>query len=103
MGCFYNNQLVGLSNIDRDTSNRKRSLHVGRFAITVAKEFRNDGIGFELAKTIIDEAKKNINGLKMITLEVFSLNQKAINLHQKLGFKPVWRFKRRNLLSRKLC
>lgn len=88
LGCFCGNQLVGLSNIDRNASNRKRSLHVGRFAISVAKEFRNDGIGFELAKTIIDLAKKNINGLKMITLEVFSLNQKAINLYQKLGFKP---------------
>jgi len=64
LGCFYKEKLVGLTNVDRNKSDRKRSLHVGTFGISVEKEFRGEGIGYELGKTIIEEAKKKIPGLK---------------------------------------
>jgi len=89
LGCFYNDKLVGLANVDREKSNRKRSLHVGTFGISVEKEFRGEGVGYELGKTIIEEAKKRIAGLKMIILDVYSLNTTAQNLYKKLGFKDA--------------
>jgi RimJ/RimL family protein N-acetyltransferase len=42
-----------------------------------------------LGKTIIEEAKKKIAGLKMIILDVYSLNINAQNLYKKLGFKDA--------------
>ena len=95
--CFYNDQLVGLANIDRDKSNRKRSLHVGTLGISVEKEFRGEGIGYELGKTVIKEAKNRIDGLKMIILDVYSLNINAQNLYKKLGFKEAGRLSKKIL------
>jgi len=89
LGCFYKEKLVGLANIDRDKSARKRSLHVGILGISVEKEFRGEGVGYELGKVIIEEARKKIGGLKILTLDVFSINNNAQNLYQKLGFKTV--------------
>lgn len=83
---FINNKLVGVANIDRNKENRRRSLHVGVFGISVAKNYRREGIGFQLAKTIIEEAKNKLKPLKIIILDVYSLNKKAINLYKKLGF-----------------
>jgi hypothetical protein len=40
LGCFYKEKLIGLANVDREKSNRKRSLHVGIFGISVEKELR---------------------------------------------------------------
>lgn len=80
LGVFIGKKLVGLANVDRNKDNRKRGEHIGIFGISVDKEYRGEGIGFQLAKTIIDEARGNLNGLKMIILDVFSPNQKAINL-----------------------
>ena len=89
LGCFYKKKLIGLANVDREKSNRKRSLHVGTFGISVEKELRGEGVGYKLGKTIIEEAKKKITGLKMIILGVYSLNINAQNLYKKLGFKEA--------------
>jgi RimJ/RimL family protein N-acetyltransferase len=89
LGCFYNNKLVGLANIDRDKSARKRSLHVGIFGISIEKEFRGEGIGYELGRTIIEEAKTRISGLRIVILDVYSINTNAQNLYKKLGFKDT--------------
>jgi len=89
LGCFHKEKLVGLANVDRDKSNRKRSLHVGILGISVEKEFRGEGVGYELGKTIIEEAKKKIPGLKMVVLDVFSINSNAQNLYKKLGFQKA--------------
>lgn len=91
LGCFYKEKLVAIANVDRNLDNRKRGRHIGGFGISVAKEFRGEGIGFQLAKTIIDEAKKKITGLKMIILGVFEPNKIGLNLYKKLGFKEYGR------------
>lgn len=41
---------------------------------------------------IIEEAKKKIGRLKMVFLDVFSINNKAQSLYKKLGFKEVGHF-----------
>lgn len=97
LACFIDNTLVGTCTVMRDLQSRKRSYHVGIFGVTIAKDFRGIGIGETISKCTIDEARKNINGLKMLTLNVFSPNTVAKNLYKKLGFveyaklpKGVW-------------
>ena len=64
---------------------------MARLGITVAKDFRGEGIGEELAKTTIEEAKKHLDGLQTVILECFATNMAAIRLYRKLGFVEVGR------------
>ena len=64
----------------------KTEKHVGILGITIAKNFRGDGLGKMLMNLIIEEAKKELPGLKIITLQVFSTNEIAINLYKSVGF-----------------
>jgi RimJ/RimL family protein N-acetyltransferase len=65
---------------------RRRSYHVGVFGITIAKEFRGEGIGEELAKVTIAEAIQTIPGLTLLRLQMYSPNTVASHLYEKLGF-----------------
>ena len=85
--CFYKEKLVGIANIDRNKDERKRGRHIGSFGVSLAKECRGEGIGFELVKTVMEEAKNKIVGLKMIILDVFGPNKISQNLYKKFGFK----------------
>ncbi len=61
--------------------------HVGRFGIGIAKEYRHQGIGKVFMEKIIDEAKKNLDDLKIIRLSVFANNPVAIKMYEEFGFK----------------
>jgi RimJ/RimL family protein N-acetyltransferase len=80
-------KIIAVANVTRNTENKKRSLHVGVLGISVEKEYRGEGIGEEFLKTVISEAQKQIRGLRLIILNVYSENQTAQNLYQKIGFK----------------
>lgn len=80
---FVNDKLIGVSDI---VLGERTSAHVGTFGITIAKEFRNKGIGKLLIKTALEEAKKNIKDLKIITLGVFANNNIAFEIYKKFGF-----------------
>lgn len=83
IGAFYNGKLVGVSDI---RSLGLREKHVGLFGLTVAKEFRNEGIGTALMEYVLKLGKDYL-GLKIATLGVFSNNEKGRYLYKKLGFK----------------
>lgn len=89
--CYVGDNLVGKCDIEIKSHLRKRSAHVGRFGLSVAKEFRGEGIGFEIAKATIETAKKTLENLKLIELECFSTNIAALNLYRKLGFQEIGR------------
>ncbi len=78
-----NNKLIGITWIGMG---KKTAKHVGTLGISVAKEFRGRGLGKLLMQTIIDEATKQITRLEIITLEVYSKNQIAIELYKEFGF-----------------
>ena len=80
---FYQNQLIALADIKLLD---KTSNHVGVFGITVDKQFRGEGIGKKLMNLVIEEAKKNLVKLKIITLGVFSNNPIACKIYGKMGF-----------------
>ncbi len=81
---FIGNKLVGSSDIYLE---EKTSSHVGVFGLTVAKDFRREGIGKLLISLVLEEAKKNMKNLRIITLGVFEGNNIAKNLYKKFGFK----------------
>lgn len=80
---FCYGKLVGVSDL---TMLEEASKHVGNFGITIAKEYRNLGIGKKLMKTVLDKSR-NLSGLKIIILGVFSDNQIALNLYKSFGFE----------------
>lgn len=63
----------------------RKTRHAGMMQIFITKEYREDGIGFEFMKTLIDWAQKN-PVIEKITLNVFSTNDRAVNLYRKAGF-----------------
>lgn len=80
---FVNDNLVGISDIESKTRVEK---HVGVFGITLAKEYRGQGVGKVLMEQVLDESKKNLKDLKIVTLSVFANNPSAVNLYKKMGF-----------------
>lgn len=67
------------------TRGERRKKHVGNIGISVASKFREEGIGTELLRILIDEAQKN--GYSLLTLSCFAINDRAIHVYEKLGFK----------------
>lgn len=84
---FYGDKLIGSSQI---TVGGRRKMHLGNFGISILKDYRHDGLGFQLATLIIHEAKTRLN-LSLVTLEVFANNSTAFKLYQKLGFTEYGR------------
>lgn len=80
---FVDGQLAGISGIEMQGFAMS---HVGGFGISVAKEFRGVGIGQILMEQVLEQAKKNIPQLKIVTLEVFENNDIAVTLYKKMGF-----------------
>jgi len=80
---FANNKFIGGSDIEMGSLTRK---HVGTFGIIIDNSYRGEGIGKVLMELVISEAKKNLNNLKIIILEVFADNYIAQKLYKKVGF-----------------
>ncbi len=80
---FSEEILVGNTQINLQT---KAIKHIGVFGISLAKEFRGEGIGTLLMEKLIEEAKQHLKGLKIITLECFGNNKIAKKLYEKMGF-----------------
>jgi len=81
---FTGKELIANASVDQE---RDAVSSQGSFHIAVTKKFRGEGIGKLLTKLTIEEAKRNLNGLKIVTLNVFVNNQIAMNLYKKFGFK----------------
>lgn len=79
-----NGKVVGISAVDlRD----KTEKHEGVLGISLLKGFRNQGIGKIFLNLVLEEAKKNLPNLHIITLEVFANNPIAQEMYKKFGFK----------------
>jgi ribosomal protein S18 acetylase RimI-like enzyme len=61
-----------------------REEHVGILGISISKRYRNLGIGKVLIAELIRLSKKK--GLKLITLEVFETNSRALHVYTSMGF-----------------
>lgn len=80
---FADQRLVGISSIEMQD---KIEGHIGVLGISIAKDYRGEGIGFLLMKYILEEAAKKLKNLEMVTLYVFSNNAIAKKMYDKMGF-----------------
>lgn len=62
-----------------------RKNHVGEISLSLAPAFRDEGIGTQLLKALIDESRAF--GLRLLTINCFENNQRALHVYEKLGFK----------------
>ena len=79
-------KLVANAEIGRRRGNMN---HVGDFGIGIRAGYRGIGIGTELTRLLIEQAKRI--GLKTIILDVFETNNTAKGLYAKAGFKESGR------------
>lgn len=80
---FCEENLIGISGIEMKD---KIERHVGVFGISIAKDFRGEGIGTKLMELVISEAEKNLPALEIITLSLFANNTLAKQMYQEFGF-----------------
>lgn len=66
---------------------KARHRHVGSMGISLRSAYRGEGIGTELMKSLIDEARSL--GLRLLTLSCFENNEPAIHVYEKLGFQKA--------------
>jgi RimJ/RimL family protein N-acetyltransferase len=58
--------------------------HVGGIGIAIREGCRDVGLGTEMMRTLIEQAKSL--GLKVLTLCAFATNERAIRVYEKVGF-----------------
>lgn len=73
------------------TKGKYRQKHVGTFGISVAKEYRGEGVGYKIAEMVINEGIKRL-GVEIIELEYLEINEVAKRMYEKLGFVEWGRF-----------
>lgn len=88
--CVIDDKIVSSSSVERKKVYKKRTHHVVFLGISVAKDYRSEGVGSMIMQVLIEQAK-TIKGIKILELHVFSNNQLAINLYKKFGFYEVAR------------
>lgn len=86
LNSYVNGELAGGTSIERDTHGKARSKHVGIFGISLLNQYRGEGIGELLMEYCLVEAQKQIEGIKLIRLDVYEPNVVAQNLYKKFGF-----------------
>ena len=64
----------------------KTEKHLGILGISVAKEFRGDGIGTLILELLLKEAEREIAELRIVTLDVYQANTVAQILYKQAGF-----------------
>lgn len=78
-----NGEYKGNAGIHREKTRRKK--HVGSIGISLAAEYRSEGIGAEIMTVLINEGKKL--GMRLVYLTCLENNDRALRLYDKLGFK----------------
>jgi RimJ/RimL family protein N-acetyltransferase len=79
----YENEIIGVLNF---SSNRQpQCSHGGDFTVTITEHWRSRGVGTSLIESLLSWVNKH-DSIFRVELEVFSNNQKAIKLYEKLGF-----------------
>ncbi len=81
---FINKELSGISSIDLG---KRVEEHVGVFGISISKKYRGKGLGKLLMEFILKEAKENLSKLKVVTLEVMTINLAGIKMYKNFGFE----------------
>jgi len=81
---ILNNEVVGM--LDFSNGHRQRIAHTGEFGMSVAKDFRGQGVGSFLLSALFEWATDN-KTIEKINLSVHSNNERAIAQYKKMGFE----------------
>ena len=84
-----NEQIIARAELEGYYAARIR--HRAKFSISVKKEYWNQGIGTEMIKRIVEQAKKM--NIRVIELEAVSDNVRGIHLYHKMGFADIGIYK----------
>jgi RimJ/RimL family protein N-acetyltransferase len=80
-----NGQFVGSGEVRKEWLRRKK--HVGSLHVALLAPYRDEGIGTELIKILLKEARRM--NIRVIELSCFENNPQAIHVYGKLGFKSI--------------
>lgn len=95
---FSNSKLIGIAGVDMKD---KTESHEGVLGISLAKDFRGEGLGKKLMQLTLEEAKKELPGIRILTLGVFGDNVLAQDMYKKFGFQEYGRLPEGSLHRRK--
>ena len=84
-----NEQIIARAELEGYYAQRIR--HRAKFSISVKKAYWDQGIGTEMIKKIIEQAKKM--NIRIIELEVITDNVRAVALYHKMGFTDIGIYK----------
>lgn len=79
-----NGKYAGNAEIRRQ---KRRKSHTGEIGIALLEKYRDEGIGTELLILLIQEARSL--GLKLLFLNSFEINERALHVYEKVGFKAI--------------
>jgi RimJ/RimL family protein N-acetyltransferase len=79
-------KVIGNSEVGKGTGRRS---HTGTLGIVLKQGYREEGIGTEMLRILVDESRKS--GLKLLKLTLFDSNQRARHVYEKAGFREVGR------------
>ena len=85
LGAFAGGNLVGHCDLKRRKPADVR--HSGVLGIVVLEGYRGVGLGEKLLTEVLGEAQRR--GVWLVELTVFAINERAIHLYEKLGFRRV--------------
>lgn len=77
------NRIAGIAGLDMKD---KTGGHQGVLGISIAKEYRGEGLGKTLMTSLLEEGKKNIPRLRIVVLNTFADNHIAGRMYEKFGF-----------------
>jgi RimJ/RimL family protein N-acetyltransferase len=78
-------KIVGHCDVSRRRQSDER--HTGLLGIVILDGYRGMGIGQMMVKTALELALRS--GVWLVELQVFAINEVAIHVYEKLGFKRV--------------
>jgi len=90
-------ELVAVGDIQRL---EKRSKHAASMGISVKKEFRGEGVGYQLINSLLEVAQRI--SIQMIQLSVYAPNESAKKLYENVGFQEVGRIPKKILFHGEL-
>jgi phosphinothricin acetyltransferase len=82
LDAFFEESVVGSVSIE---VGEYRFKYGGEIGVSIAKDFRGEGLGYKLLVEAEKEAKKL--GLKILILNVYGINDIAQGLYKKFGFR----------------
>lgn len=85
IGAYVDGELIGSAGVNCPGVGKRKVLHRCEIGLCVIKKYWSQGVGTRLLEALVELAQRS--GYEQMELEVFTDNEKAINLYKKYGFE----------------